>query len=273
MTGHAAGRAQPRSGIYFSLETVPPMFAELSATDWTVIIAAVILGLQQLLGMVLAYLREKNVAVKVEEAKKVAKDAVAGVAAVTAETVRAATAKIDKIQESVETVAHSTNAMKDELVRVTGQSEYAKGKLAGVEHQESKERTETKMNVSQIQADYDKVWAGITGRGYVEAEKIGHLKKSCDSWVISPDARAAYTDIEVGLKEVFMAERHRLQRSPTDPELAWAIESKYQQWMLGHACPVLGVNQHGCLAIASIIAREAVSGEAGDYHGPSDKKE
>lgn len=108
----------------------------------------------------------------------------------------------------------------------------------------------------QMRTGYAKVWTGIVQRGFVEAQTLGHLKHICDSWVVSASARLMYASIAPDLQRLYGQIRQRLGRSPTDDELGWEIEQKHQKWMLANACPGLGLNEHGCLAIAGIIARE-----------------
>lgn len=110
--------------------------------------------------------------------------------------------------------------------------------------------------LEDINRDYHFIWRGIILRGFMEAERTGNIERCDSTWKISDRSRQAYADIADGLRTLYQAKSASLSRSPTDDELAWEIEMKYQDWMLGNVCQILGVSQHGCTAIASIIARE-----------------
>lgn len=111
------------------------------------------------------------------------------------------------------------------------------------------------LDVRHVHNDYKFVWAGIVDRGYVEAVKQGALLGGCQNWIVSQTANETYREIANELRHIYAYQKIDLKREPTDAEIAWAIEQRFQQWMITHACPRLGVNQHGCLAIASVIAR------------------
>ncbi len=119
------------------------------------------------------------------------------------------------------------------------------------------ELRKTQGHFKKTQEDFDSVWEGIILRGFKEAEVKGHLQPDGEEcWTVSADARKVYGEIAPDLKAI----RKNLQLTHggllSESTLAWAIEQRFQKWMLEHACPTLGVNQHGCLAIAAIIARE-----------------
>lgn len=112
-----------------------------------------------------------------------------------------------------------------------------------------------KSNISHNQI----VWSGIMKRGYLEARAKGYLSKDTGNLRVSDRARKAYTEVMVRLQEIHQHLTKKFRRTPTDDELTWAIEEEFQDWMIENACAVLNMNQHGCLAVASILARETVT--------------
>lgn len=107
---------------------------------------------------------------------------------------------------------------------------------------------------------FDRLWHGIIARGYVEAQKCGHLTRLDNgTWHIADPVKAVYGAIGKELRTLYRELKTRLNRPPTNYEYSWAIEEDptLQIWMVENACPKLGLNQHGCLAIAFVI----VSGE------------
>ena len=113
--------------------------------------------------------------------------------------------------------------------------------------------------IQRLQQDYRTIWHGIVARGFIEAAKCEHMKFENGRWVVSQNARALYAEIEMRLRDNVRRLAKIYGREPTNEELSWAIEqnSELQAWMIEHGCPTLGVNQHGCLAIACVIARES----------------
>lgn len=105
-------------------------------------------------------------------------------------------------------------------------------------------------------ADQRKVWAGIMRRGFLEARIKGYLIRDVDCLKVSVKARNAFSEIMSDLCGTHNHLVKKLKRTPTDDELTWAIEEQFQDWMMDHACVALTLNQHGCLAIASILSRE-----------------
>lgn len=115
------------------------------------------------------------------------------------------------------------------------------------------------LDLNQTKRDYDHVWKGIVSRGFLEAQKMRYLIPDvCNETelTVSGKARQVYSEIAPALKSVRRRLAKSYGRSPSDEELGFAIEREFQNWMLGHACPLLGVNQHGCIAIACVLARE-----------------
>ena len=115
------------------------------------------------------------------------------------------------------------------------------------------------IDIFRIKRRYDILWNGICARGFVEAQKCGHIKKSVDgTWIITDEARTIYVAVGKELRDLFRNLKIRLSRFPTDAEFTWEIEQdpNLQAWMVVEACPKLGVNQHGCLAIACVIVKE-----------------
>lgn len=113
------------------------------------------------------------------------------------------------------------------------------------------------VDLRAVKRDYKFVWQGIVERGYVEAMKNGALLGGCQNWIVSQTANETYREIANELRHIYRYQVIDLKREPTDGELAWAIEQRFQSWMVIHACPRLGVNSHGCLAIASVISRSS----------------
>lgn len=74
----------------------------MTANDWTIIIAAIGVVAAQITQMVLSYMRDRD-----------------------------NNTKMSAISDDIERVHVATNGMKDALVRVTGESEKAKGNLEG----------------------------------------------------------------------------------------------------------------------------------------------
>jgi hypothetical protein len=110
-----------------------------------------------------------------------------------------------------------------------------------------------------VKEDQATLWHGIIARGYVEAHLQGLLINTGNParpWAVAEKARRVFDTI----KPTLAATRHRLKqelgREPTDDTLAWIFERDLQNWFTDTACPALGVHQHGCLAIACVIARE-----------------
>jgi hypothetical protein len=65
-----------------------------------------------------------------------------------------------------------------------------------------------------------------------------------------------FAEMEEPLKDLFGRLKESYGQEPSDDELAAAIEMEFQDWLVGRACPTLKLNQHGCLAVASIVARQ-----------------
>lgn len=218
------------------------IFAELDANGWAVIVAAIGVVFVQITQMVLSYL-----------------------------TAAAARRHLDKQDEKLVVIEKST----DGLLTKSLETSHAAGKAVGM-IEILKEQSSTIANATAIAAvaagpqpvillellaTYRSLWSGIVARGYIEAEGLGHIKRNGDDWTISPTARQVYVPIADDLRKLFIGERQRLNRVPTSDELTWAIDVKYRALLLENVCPTLGVTQHGgCLAIANIIAREAVQG-------------
>ena len=125
-----------------------------------------------------------------------------------------------------------------------------------------------------MQIDAKVIQEGLIKRGYVEASKTSHIVGSeTEGWKIASDtARKIYEPIATQLKIIYSAVRTELERDPTVTELGMALEKgvlwvdgkeqKLQDWMITNACPVLHNNSFGCVAIASVIAREDSSDES-----------
>lgn len=115
------------------------------------------------------------------------------------------------------------------------------------------------LDLRAVRSQQKTMWRGIVARGYVEAEKIGVLVRTGDParpWTVSEQGRLVYETIKPTLKATRAKLREKLGREPADDTLAWAFEREFQQWFLEHACRELGVDQHGCLAVACVIAKE-----------------
>ena len=92
-----------------------PLFANLDATGWSVIIAAIFLGAGQILGMILAYRREQDKIAREERAAERAREDAKKIAE-----------KVDIVAVKVETVAEKTAenvaAVKDDLKKNTDET-------------------------------------------------------------------------------------------------------------------------------------------------------
>lgn len=115
-----------------------------------------------------------------------------------------------------------------------------------------------RFELKAVKESYDNVWYGIVRRGFVEGVRCSHIERVEGKWKISDAAKLTYSEISLKLKLLFKSLVLTFGRNPTDEEFAWAVEQDkvFQKWMLEHACPNLGVSQHGCLAIACIIGSE-----------------
>lgn len=96
---------------------------------------------------------------------------------------------------------------------------------------------------------------GDLRRGYVEASDMKHLIRTVvdgkQTWLLSADARAAFAPIASNLRD--------LSDRKTDIDLADAIMERWDDWLVDAVCKPLGVRNYGCLAIASVVARETDS--------------
>lgn len=117
------------------------------------------------------------------------------------------------------------------------------------------------LRVRAIRFERQAIWHGIMLRGYVEAEKTGVLKRSGNPqnpWIVSASAAQIYEQVKPTLIATKNKMALELGHQPTDDDLAWTFELELQQWFVEHGCPNIGTNQHGCLAVACVIAKEAV---------------
>lgn len=114
-------------------------------------------------------------------------------------------------------------------------------------------------DLKRLRSDYKNIWHGIVARGYVEAISLGHLVMKDGQWHVSEEARNHYGPIAPQLRTIRHNLKVKMGREPSDDELTWAVEqdASLQQWMVDNGCPALGINQHGCLAIACIISVSA----------------
>lgn len=110
----------------------------------------------------------------------------------------------------------------------------------------------------KLREDYKRIWLGIVARGFLEAQKSGFLSLDGETWNTTDEVREVYSEIRLRLRVIYRILKRRLDREPTDAELGWYIEldEGIQQWMFSNGCPQLGLNQHGCIALAAVIARE-----------------
>jgi len=92
----------------------------MDANGWSIVIGAVFLGLTQLLGMWLSYLRDKSAARKVDEVRTTLEIA-------NVESKR----KLEKVVEKVEEVHRVTNSLTDRLVETTRTEAHAAGLKEG----------------------------------------------------------------------------------------------------------------------------------------------
>ena len=115
------------------------------------------------------------------------------------------------------------------------------------------------MDMRQTKQDYNTIWKGIVERGFLEAEELRviiRIDGESKTYMVAENARQIYNDIAEDLKRIRKKLKDSMGKEPSNEVLAWAIERDFQAWMIANACPKLGVNQHGCLAIACILARE-----------------
>ncbi len=121
------------------------------------------------------------------------------------------------------------------------------------------ERMKGEQEKIKAEADVDRIrndltWKGIVGRGFAEAQQQKHLMKTQRpdgswAWIVSPEAKVVYQPIMMDLRELGL-------KNPDDRSLSWAIEQRYQQWMIDTICVSLNVHGNGCTAIAMTLARE-----------------
>ena len=99
-------------------------FAEIGANDWVVIIAAIGVVASNVIAAI-------GLAIVQVIAARRASEKVEAVRTDLKATTEDHGKKLDTIQKQVEEVHTATNGMKDQLVKVTGESEHAKGLLEG----------------------------------------------------------------------------------------------------------------------------------------------
>ncbi len=116
-------------------------------------------------------------------------------------------------------------------------------------------------DLRKLRANNDTLWLGLVARGFVEAQKCGYLRLDAGVWIVAEKARSVYAEIQPRLQVLCVVLRKKHEREPTDAEVGWSVESNkdLQQWLIDHACPKLGLNQHGCIAIAAVLAREPIN--------------
>ena len=117
--------------------------------------------------------------------------------------------------------------------------------------------------IKALRKSNDVMWASLVKRGFLEAASKQHIKKVAGVWQVTDEARKAFAPIVEALRDMRQRLVHGLGKEPDDDELGAAIEMEYQDWLVENICPALKVNQHGCLAIACVLARE---------DGPADLK-
>ncbi len=226
----------------------------MSDTFWTGLFAALTATLVPILTLI--YQRAKEAKMESQDAKKASEEAKIASKA-NSETIK-------EISEKNKEQHIKMNHELDELKRLIKEAAIAEGILQGrkdLKQELLNVKDDTTAELSKkldaMQSDQDVIWGGIIKRGYVEAEKTDCLlPQPGGGWNLTARARREYDPIAADLKMVLQNLRTLLGREPTDETLSWAIEKKFQDWMQQHACPGLGVNQHGCLAIACVIARE-----------------
>lgn len=109
----------------------------LDANSWVLIIAAIFLGISKIVSMCLDYLREQAKIKRDELAAKEVKEVKSSLS----KTTVSVESKLDNVTEKIEEIHIATNSMKDALVKVTGESEKAKGKLEGAAEEREKRQT------------------------------------------------------------------------------------------------------------------------------------
>ena len=119
-------------------------------------------------------------------------------------------------------------------------------------------RAELKRDYGQMKDDYDAAWRGVVRRGFLEAVQCGYIEVRDGKVSVSEKAASFYNERLPQLKRVYAEMVLRLKRYPTEEEYQWEVEhdKDIQEWLIGDVCPRLGVNRHGCLAIASALVRE-----------------
>lgn len=124
-------------------------------------------------------------------------------------------------------------------------------------HKIAKEQIRLKIENAKLKDDYQRVWLGFVARGFLEAQKAGYLVYEHDEWNTTAAVREVYAEVHDQLRRIYLVLRRKFERDPTDAEISFNIEmdDELQNWMIDHACPTLGINQHGCLALATIVAR------------------
>jgi len=138
------------------------------------------------------------------------------------------------------------------------------------------------LQIEKIKHENSYIWKGLSRRGYFEAINTPHLEECSDGrLVISEAAREAYAPIVSILHKIYLDLKKSLGEEPNAEQLTKSIEMfpysdadlseiTMQSWLLTNICPVLGMRDYGCVAIASIIAREGKKYEtskSGDQSG------
>lgn len=109
----------------------------------------------------------------------------------------------------------------------------------------------------KLQFEYNRAWKGIVARGFLEALDSSHMyQDGVGGFIISDVAKALFGDKIFEFRKLRKDLSIELGHEPSIEALGWAIEQKYQTWLVEVVCPTLKVRQYGCIAIACVLARE-----------------
>jgi hypothetical protein len=122
-------------------------------------------------------------------------------------------------------------------------------------------RAAQKVNRAEIKEnkeDIDVIKAGAVRRGYLEAFalKLMHRDPETGKITIEERARERFAEIHGDLKELRKELREAVGQDLTNEELGWAIERRFQMWLIDHVCKPLNLKQWACVALSVELARE-----------------